>query len=179
MAIGSKTAISKVFTNVDLMEDILLRLPIREILCVNGVCQGWQKVYNESPRIQKVLFLSPTTEHAIYYPNHEKPFWYLAPDRKELLTAGFDIGLVTTFVPSGKQCGRITPSTWSATRRASVASMTSRLTRASLTSSPRHAAAMEGRNLLKNGRGRRSNPVDNSREGRNLLKNGRGVGVPS
>lgn len=89
IAAGSKSATSKVFTNVDLMEDILLRLPIREILSFNGVCKGWQKVYNESPRIQKVLFLSPATEYKIYYPNYNKPFWYLAPDRKELLTAGF------------------------------------------------------------------------------------------
>ena len=89
IAAGSNTAISKVFTNVDLMEDILLRLPIREILHLNGVCQGLQKVYNDSPRIQKVLFLSPATEHKIYYPNHKKSFWYLSPDRKELLTAGF------------------------------------------------------------------------------------------
>jgi len=86
---GSKTAISQVFTNVDLMEDILLRLPLREILSFNGVCKGWQKVYNESPRIQKVLFLSPATEHKIYYPNCEKPTWYLAPDREDLLEAGF------------------------------------------------------------------------------------------
>lgn len=86
---GAKSATSKAFTNIDLMEDILLRLPIREILSFNGVCRGWQKVYNESPRIQKVLFLSPATEHKIYYPNCDKPIWYLAPDREELLTAGF------------------------------------------------------------------------------------------
>ncbi|KAM0707051.1 hypothetical protein Q7P35_006382 [Cladosporium inversicolor] len=89
IAAGSKTATSKVFTNVDLMEDVLLRLPLREILFLNGVCKGLQKVYNDSPRIQKVLFLSPATEHKIYYPNCNRPFWYLAPDREDLLTAGF------------------------------------------------------------------------------------------
>lgn len=86
---GSKTATSKVFTNVDLMDDILLRLPLREILSLNGVCKGLQKVYNDSSRIQKVLFLSPATEHKIYYPDCSRPFWYMAPDREDLLTAGF------------------------------------------------------------------------------------------
>ena len=89
IAAGSKSATSKVFTNIDLMEDILLRLPIRQVLSFNGVCKGWQKVYDESPRIQKVLFLTPATEHKIFYPNCDKPIWYLAPDREELLTAGF------------------------------------------------------------------------------------------
>jgi hypothetical protein len=89
IVVGSESATSKVFTNVDLMDYIVLRLPIHQILSLNGVCKGWEKVYNESSRIQKVLFLSPATEHKIYYPNCDKPIWYLAPDREELLTAGF------------------------------------------------------------------------------------------
>jgi hypothetical protein len=89
IAVGSESATSKVLTNVDLMDDIVLRLPTRQILSLNGVCKGWEKVYNESSRIQKVLFLSPATEHKIYYPNCNKPIWYLAPSRGELLTAGF------------------------------------------------------------------------------------------
>ena len=101
IAAGAKSATSKVFTNIDLMEDILLRLPIREILSFNSICRGWQKVYNDSPRIQKVLFLSPAAEHKIYYPNCDKPIWYLAPGREELLTAGF--------VPQDSDDDEVTP----------------------------------------------------------------------
>lgn len=89
MAPGTNTATVTVLTDFDLVEDIILRLPIREVLLIKRVCKSWKGIHDESIRIQKALFLLPATEQKIYYPDCSKPTWYLAPDRSELIANGF------------------------------------------------------------------------------------------
>jgi hypothetical protein len=77
-----------VLTDFDLVEDIMLRLPLREVLLIKRVSKTWKGIHDESIRIQKALFLTPATEHKIYYPDCSKPIWYEVPTRDELIQAG-------------------------------------------------------------------------------------------
>jgi hypothetical protein len=77
-----------VLTDFDLVEDIMLRLPLREVLLIKRVNKAWKGIHDESVRVQKALFLTPATEHKIYYPDCSKPTWYLSPTRDELIQAG-------------------------------------------------------------------------------------------
>lgn len=81
-------ASTKVLTSFDLVEDIILYLPIREVLLTKRVCKAWENVHDESTRVKKALFLIPATEDRIYYPDCDQPKWYLTPDRNEILKAG-------------------------------------------------------------------------------------------
>lgn len=103
MASANSTATVVVLTHFDLLEDILLRLPVREVLFTKRVCKAWKGVHENSTRIQKALFLVPATNQMIYYPNSSKPMWYLAPGREELIEAG----LVSE--PVDESDGDITP----------------------------------------------------------------------
>jgi len=89
MAPRTKSATVTVLTDFDLVEDIILRLPIREVLLIKRVSKSWKRIYDESIRIQKALFLLPAFEEKIYYPNCSKSTWYLAPSRSELIANGF------------------------------------------------------------------------------------------
>jgi hypothetical protein len=82
------TATEKVMGTLDLFEDIILRLPLTEVLLVQGVCKPWQHVHQESPRIQRVLFFKPGTERKMFYPDCNKPAWFMTPDRSQLIEAG-------------------------------------------------------------------------------------------
>lgn len=88
MTPATTNATTAVLTDFDLVEDIILRLPIREVLLTKGVCKAWKNVHNESTRVQKALFLMPATEQKIYYPSVKEPTWYLSPARSELIDAG-------------------------------------------------------------------------------------------
>lgn len=88
MSSATTTASNAVLTSFDLVEDIILYLPIREVLLTKRVCQAWKNVHDESTRVKKALFLIPATDERIYYPNCDEPKWYLTPDRNEILKAG-------------------------------------------------------------------------------------------
>jgi hypothetical protein len=103
MAPSTNTATVTVLTDFDLVEDIILRLPIREVLLTEGVCKAWKGIHKESIRIQKALFLLPATEHKVYYPSCSKPTWCLAPSRSELIANGF------VSEPAEENDGDITP----------------------------------------------------------------------
>jgi hypothetical protein len=80
---------TKVFANFDLLEDILLHLPLQDLLLTQGVCKQWQSMQQTSTRVRKALFLEPFHAQKVYYPSTSKPQWYLIPGRDELMQQGF------------------------------------------------------------------------------------------
>jgi hypothetical protein len=54
-------ASAKVFDTYELLEDILLRLPLRQLLIVQRVSKIFRQLVQNSLRIQKALFLTPVT----------------------------------------------------------------------------------------------------------------------
>lgn len=77
-----------VFANYDLLEDILLHLPLRHLLLSKRVCKQWESTQQTSVRVRKALFLEPFHAQKIYYPSASKPHWYLVPERNELALEG-------------------------------------------------------------------------------------------
>lgn len=51
-----QTTSSKVFGTTELLEMVLLRLPLPKLLCAQGVCQAWRDTIKRSPTMQKRLF---------------------------------------------------------------------------------------------------------------------------
>jgi len=84
-ASASILASAKVFGDFDLLEDILLNLPLRDLLVSKRVCKPWSAMQQQSDRIQKALFLKPFSDMKIYYPDSSTPYWYLNPKGNEHL----------------------------------------------------------------------------------------------
>ena len=82
-------ACTKVFADFDLLEDILLHLPLQDLFLTQEVCKQWQSMQQTSTRVRKALFLEPFHSQKVYYPSTYKPHWYRVPDRRELLKEGF------------------------------------------------------------------------------------------
>ncbi|KAI7298394.1 hypothetical protein KC315_g18061 [Hortaea werneckii] len=55
------SAVAKVFTTVELLEAILLELPMKDILRAQQVCKHWKQVIAGSNAIKKALFMRPGT----------------------------------------------------------------------------------------------------------------------
>lgn len=87
-AVNANNATIRVLTNFDLVEDIILQLPLLDVLLSKRVSKAWKGAHDRSWRIKKALFLIPATDTRIYYPICSKPTWYMAPDREELAQAG-------------------------------------------------------------------------------------------
>jgi len=87
-ATTSPTASTKVFANYDLLEDILLHLPIRDLLLSKRVCQQWSGMQDTSSRVRKALFIEPFHAQKIYYPSASKQHWYLVPTPAECAQEG-------------------------------------------------------------------------------------------
>lgn len=73
----SEASSTRVLGNFDLLETILLELPIRDLLLTKRVSKSWAGMQDKSDRIQKALFLKPFSDKRIYYPDCSKPHWYL------------------------------------------------------------------------------------------------------
>jgi len=82
-------ASTTVFADFDLLEDILLHLPLQDLLLTERVCKQWQGMQQTSSRVRKALFLEPFHAQKIYYPTASKPWWYLVPGHAELQQQGF------------------------------------------------------------------------------------------
>ena len=82
-------ACTKAFADFDLLEDILLHLPLQDLFLTQGVSKKWQDMQQTSTRVRKALFLEPFHAQKVYYPSTYKPHWYRVPDRRELLKEGF------------------------------------------------------------------------------------------
>ncbi|KAI7475844.1 hypothetical protein KC351_g9810 [Hortaea werneckii] len=61
MSKPSVSAVAKVFTTVELLELILLKLPMQDLLRARQVRNHWRQVIVSSTAIQKALFLRPGT----------------------------------------------------------------------------------------------------------------------
>ncbi|KAI7356321.1 hypothetical protein KC320_g2318 [Hortaea werneckii] len=61
MSKPSMSAVAKVFTTVELLELILLKLPMQDLLRARQVRDHWRQVIVSSAAIQKALFLRPGT----------------------------------------------------------------------------------------------------------------------
>jgi hypothetical protein len=83
------SASTTVFADFDLLEDILLHLPLQDLLLTERVCKQWQGMQQTSSRVRKALFLEPFHAQKIYYPTASKPWWYLVPGHAELQQQGF------------------------------------------------------------------------------------------
>jgi hypothetical protein len=83
------SASTTVFADFDLLEDILLHLPLQDLLLTERVCKQWQSMQQTSVRVRKALFLEPFHAQKVYYPSASKPRWYLVPGRAELQQQGF------------------------------------------------------------------------------------------
>ncbi|KAK4951723.1 hypothetical protein LTR10_009642 [Elasticomyces elasticus] len=55
------TSYHHMFDVSELLERVLLYLPLRDILLSQRVCHLWQESFNQSPKIQRVLFLKATS----------------------------------------------------------------------------------------------------------------------
>lgn len=53
---------SQVFETYELLEDILLRLPLRQLLLAQKVNKKFHTLVHDSPRIKRALFLEPTAK---------------------------------------------------------------------------------------------------------------------
>jgi hypothetical protein len=82
-------ASTTVFADFDLLEDVLLHLPLQDLLLTERVCKQWQSMQQSSSRVRKALFLEPFHAQKIYYPTASKPWWYLVPGHAELQQQGF------------------------------------------------------------------------------------------
>ena len=56
------TPASQVFATTELLEGILLDLPMKDLLFVQGECTGWKAVIDASPKLQQALFFPPVTD---------------------------------------------------------------------------------------------------------------------
>lgn len=62
----------------ELLEPILLQLPIRDIFIAQAVCTTWQKVIQRSRKLQENMFLRPSTKPLIALPDaraEKAPQW--------------------------------------------------------------------------------------------------------
>ena len=55
-------ASAKVFDTYELLEDILLHVPLRQLLLVQRVSKTFRQLAQNSLKIQKALFLTPATK---------------------------------------------------------------------------------------------------------------------
>lgn len=96
-ATTSTSASTRAFANYDLLEDILLHLPLRDLLFSRRVCKQWNGVQDTSARVRKALFLEPFHQEKVYYPSASKPHWHLVPTPAECAQEGlFDNDSETT-----------------------------------------------------------------------------------
>lgn len=51
--------IEKVFGTNELLENILVRLPMKKLLLAQRVCKHWHSLINGSIRLQRALFMAP------------------------------------------------------------------------------------------------------------------------
>ena len=58
----SSQAVYRVYSTFELLEDILLRLPTRQILVLQRVCRLWKTTIENSNRIQQELFFQPAAK---------------------------------------------------------------------------------------------------------------------
>lgn len=65
----------------DLLEDILLHLPLQDLFLTQGVCKQQQSMQQTSTHVRKALFPEPFHSQKVYYPSTYKPHWYLVPGR--------------------------------------------------------------------------------------------------
>ncbi|KAK4898590.1 hypothetical protein LTR27_003762 [Elasticomyces elasticus] len=72
----------KVTVQPELLENILLNLPIRDLLFSQAVCRRWKATVNSSVRIQRALFFIPGTAEDINYvsPDHTASTKWMVPD---------------------------------------------------------------------------------------------------
>lgn len=62
----------------ELLENILLSLPLRDLLLSSAVCKAFRDVAAGSIKIRRALFLEPATaQRAVWIPDSEDP-WMLA-----------------------------------------------------------------------------------------------------
>lgn len=54
-----------VFATVELLETVLLKLPIRDLLLVQRTNKQWQAVITGSKKVQRALFFEPVTSSPI------------------------------------------------------------------------------------------------------------------
>jgi len=85
-------ASTKVFATFDLLEDILLHLPLQDLFLTQRVCKQWQKMQQTSTRVRKALFLEPFHSQKVYYPSTYEPNWYLVPTPDEITKFGYGEG---------------------------------------------------------------------------------------
>ncbi|KAK4898588.1 hypothetical protein LTR27_003760 [Elasticomyces elasticus] len=66
-------ATQKVLNLPELLEAILLQLPIRDLLFAQKICRTWKTTINTSPAVKKALFFAPGTVNDVRYnsPNHK------------------------------------------------------------------------------------------------------------
>ena len=68
----SLTAANTVWNVEELLENILLHLPLRDLLTSRCVCRTWRK---GTPRIRQSLFLQPRPGRCTYHDIDDKPGW--------------------------------------------------------------------------------------------------------
>lgn len=62
-------ASTRVLELYELAENVLLFLPLQDLLLANRVCKTWHNVITRSDRINKVLFKQPVDDRRISYPH--------------------------------------------------------------------------------------------------------------
>ncbi|KAK5677247.1 hypothetical protein LTS10_010436 [Elasticomyces elasticus] len=65
---GELTPTHQVLVTTELLEAILLHLPLMDLLFSQKVCRSWKAVAEESPSIKKALFLVPDTQPDLVMP---------------------------------------------------------------------------------------------------------------
>ena len=70
----STPAADAVLSTYELLEQILLSVPIRHLCTAKGVCSTWQSVISQSLAIRKKMFLTPTATPLAPHYNDEKPW---------------------------------------------------------------------------------------------------------
>ncbi|KAK5710217.1 hypothetical protein LTR17_019052 [Elasticomyces elasticus] len=71
---GELTPTHEVLATPELLEAILLHLPLKDLLFSQNVCRAWKAVIDTSPSITKALFLVPDTEPNLANSTTFKPY---------------------------------------------------------------------------------------------------------
>jgi len=81
----------------ELLEDILLHLPVCDLLFARRVCKNWSKQVSESHKIQRTLFFGPTSTATMNY-NMVADRWFGMPYLPEPVRS-----------KDGAECRKVTP----------------------------------------------------------------------